>query len=387
VLSWDFVRPEFKVGAKAGYTHSTLEYDYSRNLGNGQYARMARARNYLNTVYGLIDVDYAIDNRWLFTGSVTINQHFLHTGSLETDAEVSRMDFSAALSAKWRPVERLGLAVQLRSELSGREWAPVVPALLSDYLLSRRGNVILKASVSQNYRFPTLNDLFFEPGGNPNLKKESGFSYDAGVEFTVGKAGLWSLHGEATWFDSRVRDWIIWLPAIEGGSSTLVYKPDNIGRVHNYGVEFQASLGVKLADELVLDISGSFSWTPSINEGAPRGEYDRSVGKQLVYIPEYSSSVAGRLAWRTWSFDYKWCWYSERYATSDNMKGNRLTRIPPYYMSDIALEKRFEMRWAELSLKGAVKNLFDEEYESVLGRPMPGINFEIFIGIKPKWGK
>ena len=26
-----------------------------------------------------------------------------------------------------------------------------------------------------------------------------------------------------------------------------------------------------------------------------------------------------------------------------------------------------------------------EEYLSVLSRPMPGINFEIFIGITPKW--
>ena len=36
-------------------------------------------------------------------------------------------------------------------------------------------------------------------------------------------------------------------------------------------------------------------------------------------------------------------------------------------------------------LKGSVNNLFDEEYLSVLSRPMPGINYEIFIGITPKW--
>ena len=43
-------------------------------------------------------------------------------------------------------------------------------------------------------------------------------------------------------------------------------------------------------------------------------------------------------------------------------------------------------KWADLSLKGTLNNLFDEEYLSVLSRPMPGINFEIFIGITPKWG-
>ena len=61
--------------------------------------------------------------------------------------------------------------------------------------------------------------------------------------------------------------------------------------------------------------------------------------------------------------------------------------VPYYLMNDVTLEKLFSARWADLSVKAAVKNLFDEEYVSVLGRPMPGINFEIFLDIRPKWGK
>ena len=62
-------------------------------------------------------------------------------------------------------------------------------------------------------------------------------------------------------------------------------------------------------------------------------------------------------------------------------------KLPEYFMSNISLEKLFSFRWADLSLKGTINNLFNEEYLSVLSRPMPGINFEIFIGITPKWGK
>jgi len=70
------------------------------------------------------------------------------------------------------------------------------------------------------------------------------------------------------------------------------------------------------------------------------------------------------------------------------MSSNDLTltgRLPKYYMSNIALEKSVELSWAELCFKGLVNNLFDEEYLSVLSRPMPGINFEIFVSITPKW--
>lgn len=54
-------------------------------------------------------------------------------------------------------------------------------------------------------------------------------------------------------------------------------------------------------------------------------------------------------------------------------------------MSNISLEKLLQLKPMDLSVKGVVNNLFNEEYLSVLARPMPGINFEIFIGITPKW--
>ena len=72
------------------------------------------------------------------------------------------------------------------------------------------------------------------------------------------------------------------------------------------------------------------------------------------------------------------------------MSSNDITltgKLPEYFMSNITLEKSFSFRWADLSLKGAINNLFNEEYLSVLSRPMPGINFEVFVGITPKWDK
>jgi iron complex outermembrane receptor protein len=54
-------------------------------------------------------------------------------------------------------------------------------------------------------------------------------------------------------------------------------------------------------------------------------------------------------------------------------------------MSNISLGYDLALRWADFNFKGTINNLFDEEYLSVLSRPMPGINFEIFIGITPKW--
>ena len=156
--------------------------------------------------------------------------------------------------------------------------------------------------------------------------------------------------------------------------------------MHAYGIELKGYLDMALSKDWRLALAGNASWTPSINQGEPRTPADQSVGKQLPYVPEHSSSVTGRLTWRTWSFLYKWCYYSERFTMSSN--DITLTgKLPQYFMSNITLEKRHAAPWADLSFKAAINNLFNEEYLSVLSRPMPGIHFEVFVGITPKWRK
>lgn len=391
VISWDHLRSNWKLGAKAGYIHTWLAYDYKRDLGNGIMAEMTRSRSRVNTFYGQAESEYYISNKWLFTASLTAHQHFVESrdkniikqdgGNAIVGYRKARTELTGAMSAKWRPTDRLGLSIVLREEMFGDKWTPVIPAFFIDGVISKKANLVAKASISRNYRFPTLNDLYFLPGGNPDLRKESGWSYDAGLSFAVGKAGVYSLSGSATWFESFIKDWIIWLPTTKG-----FFSPDNIKDVHAYGVELKTDLDLALTQELTLGLNGTFSWTPSINKGEPRTPADQSVGKQLPYVPKYSSTVTGRLSWRKWSFLYKWCYYSERFTMSSN--DISLTgKLPPYFMSNISLEKELSFKWADISLKGAINNLFNEEYLSVLSRPMPGINFEFFIGITPKWGK
>ena len=84
---------------------------------------------------------------------------------------------------------------------------------------------------------------------------------------------------------------------------------------------------------------------------------------------------------------YRYNYYSERYTTSSNEKGSSLYLLNSYYMNDLGLGKTFRLSVGELSVKLWVYNLFDEEYVSVLSRPMPGRNFGLFIGITPRWDK
>ena len=391
VLSWDHIKEKWKVGVKGGYIHTWMAYDYRREVAPDNWASMTRSRSKINTFYGQAEAEYSPGRKWFFTSNVSVYQHLVRSedkniilqdgNKAVVGYDKGRVELSGSVSAKWQPVEPLGLSLVLREEMSGDKWAPLIPAFFIDGLISRKGNVMVKASVSRNYRFPTLNDLYFLPGGNPDLKNEHGFSYDAGVSFDVGKKGVYKLGGSASWFDSYIDDWIIWLPTTKG-----FFSPRNVKKVHAYGVEVKANLAVQPAKDWLIDLNGSYSWTPSINEGEKMSPADQSVGKQLPYVPEHSASLTGRLSWRTWAFLYKWAYYSERFTMSSN--DYTLTgHLPRYFMSNISLEKMLSFKPLDVQLKLAVNNLFNEDYLSVLSRPMPGINFEFFIGITPKFGK
>lgn len=391
VLSWDHLRSNWKMTLRGGYIHTWMAYDYRRELSPDNWSTMTRSRSRVNTFFGQAEGDYSPSRQWYLTANISAHQHLVRSEDKNiilqdgdraiVGYDKGRIEFSGSVSAKWQPVERFGVSAVLREDMYGTRWAPVIPALFVDGVICERGNITARASISRNHKFPTLNDLYFLPGGNPNLRSESGWTYDAGISFATGKAGVFSLDGSVNWFDSRIDDWIIWLPTTKG-----FFSPRNVKKVHAYGVEIKANLTVQPFKGWILDLNGSYSWTPSINDGEKMSAADQSVGKQLPYVPRHSSSFTGRLSWRSWSFLYKWAYYSERYTMSSNdytLSGH----LPAYFMSNISLEKGLSFRPMDIQLKVSVNNLFNEDYLSVLSRPMPGINFEFFIGITPKFGK
>ncbi len=377
VVDYNHIRHNWRVGAKAGYIYNWLAYDYSYNN-----VATTASRSRVNTIYASVSGNYSFEEaKMLLSGDITLHENFVRSEDGTVGYNANRTELSAVVSARWQPIERLGVAATLREELYDKECSLPIPMLAIEGTLSEKGNVVLRASATRNYREPSLNDLYFRPGGNPDLRSEQGWSYDVGVRSEVGRKDVYKLKLSASWFESWINDWIMWLPTNKG-----FFSPRNVKSVHSYGIETQASLWVRLAKDWRLELNGSASWTPSVNVGEAISSGDSSIGKQLPYIPRFSSSVTGRLSFRSWSLLYKWCHYSERFTMSSN-DVSLTGKLPPYFMNNIELEKQFSLRWAELSLKGVINNLFNEEYLSVLSRPMPGINFEIFLGITPKWGR
>ena len=388
VVSWYKLLKKIKLYGKLGYTHTNLRYVYRGDKGDGILSEMIHSQSYVNSGFAKFDAEYYLGKKWLFALNIAAHQNFVNSRDnaiINTDGKSvvigyikSRFELSSFVAVKYRPTDRLGFAVNLREDLYGVDKTPVIPAAFVNYLISKKGNITAKASISRNYRYPTLNDLYFMPGGNDSLQNEAGYTYDGGIEFYL-KNEKANLNGEITFFNSNIKNWIIWLPNAKG-----FWSPSNTKRVNSYGAEIKMKTNVDFGKKWKFAGSGNFAWTRSINRDNPVNWADESIGKQLVYIPEFSAAANCKLSWHDWSFSYKWTYYSERFTTSNNEKNTKIGRLGKYIMNDISLEKRIAFSWANISCKVLVNNIFNEEYESVLSHPMAGRNFGFFIEINPK---
>lgn len=411
-FSWQrALGPQWSLDTRLGYTYQDIAYDYYTTRPAASSASSVAAalpevaldaspagknvitasQSYSQQAFLQAKADYAPAPDWLLTANLSLTYNHVRSQDrspfhIGDNYNRGRMESALSLSAKYRPTKRLALSVILREELYASDLVPVIPALFGEYKIL--DFLIFKCSIARNYRYPTMDDLYFKPGGNPDLRPERGFTYDGGLEFNLlpSTAGmgtgerLFSLHANLSAFDSYITDWILWTPNAKG-----YWQPANLKRVHNYGTEISLNGDLRLPHTWQLSLTANYAYTPSLNQSEDLDEADSSYGKQLVYVPLHSANLSARLQWRQWALVYQWHAYSERFTTTSNEVTRITGRLKPYYMSDLTLEKQFRWRHLHASVKGVVYNLLDSEYVTVLSRPMAGRHFEIFLEIKPQW--
>ena len=380
VLSWDQTKDSYKLSLKGGYVYGNVNYDYYTTREN-THTNITKSESFTNTAFLKGDADWYFTPNLMFTFGASAYYNHVKSSDMSPfhygdNFNMGRMDADANIQVRWRPVPIFSLAGVVREELHGSDFVPPIPAIFTDVILYKPWNLVFKASATRNYRYPSMDDLYFQPGGNPDLHPEKGFTYDAGIEWGM-KGRIWNFKGNVTAFDSYISDWILWTPNTKG-----YWEPSNVKKVHNYGVEASVKGDVMLAKELKLSLSANFAWTPSKNMGENFNSNDASYGKQLCYVPERSANINARLQWKTWTLAYQWSHYSERFTTTSNEVGYITGRLKPYYMSDISLEKNFFFYKCSGSIKGVVNNLLSTEYVTVLSHPMPRRNFEIYLTIR-----
>ncbi len=373
VARWKYYAPVGKFELRSGYSGIQMDYLQERKVpGLGTVPdiySVSDQNSFLNT----LSYDRELGSRFSVEGKLDVNHHEVSTIDTVSGLGYQEQRNEVSLFAAFRKSfgERLNMNLMLRQEWVDGRAVPFIPFLGVDYRLLKGEELILKASVARNYHQPTLNDLYWQPNGNPDLLPEEGFTMEAGLEYQKSfrnqqvKTGL-------TWYRSDIENWIMWIP-----STRMNLEPINIEEVLSTGLEYDLSFRGELQN-FSYGITGTYAYTSSENRGDPLVWGDESTGKQLVYIPLHSGNMMLNLGLHNYFFTYQFNAYSERFTTSSNDLSRR-DWLYPYFMNDVSVGGEFRIKKVRLSAEFKVYNLFNESYHSVLYRPMPGRNYMVVI--------
>lgn len=264
-------------------------------------------------------------------------------------------------SLKYVPKKWVAAQAFIREDVIDGEFSPVQGLVGVEVKPAKW--LFAKGNVSRNFRAPTLNDLYWAPGGNTGLKSESGFSWEAGLGFR-GKSKSFRFKAEGTYFQSEIDNWIIWLP---DGS---LWTPQNKRAVSVKGVETKLEMSASIGMVLVR-LNGAYTWVSStVKRGV--SATDASIGKQLIYVPQHQFKANVSIHVKKLFLLVGHSYTGLRFTTSDNKSS-----LPVFQLSFASFGYAHQFKKHTVGVNVTIENLFNTEYQTIAWRPMPGRSFLI----------
>lgn len=330
------------------------------------------SRNFTNQVYGEVGTEFAKGNHELL---VFTPVQFSWIDRVTQNDRFNQNRYALALAYKWRTLgNKLQLSASARGEVVNDN-SFLLPGINAAYKVNKY--LSLRANVQRTYRVPTLNELYYSPGGNPSLKPEQGWNEDVGYTVTVreyipdsapynvyiaaDKSRKLALTHSLSLYNRVIKDWIIWL----GGA---IWTPHNIASVHSRGLQTENTFTYRLgAVKLHLMVNAAYTLASTTESYLPG---DGSIGKQIPYTPLYNAQGNIGATWKRLYVNYNHIYTGLRYVTTDES-----FLLPAYTLGNLQVNYSFPLGNNTLQVIAQCNNIWNVRYMVVNARPMPGVNW------------
>jgi iron complex outermembrane receptor protein len=219
----------------------------------------------------------------------------------------------------------------------------------------------LKALAARAFRYPTFNERYYEPGGNPDLDPEDGWTAEAGIHTRIQRPA-WRVDAEVTAYRMHLTDQIVWRPSFVQ-SGLKVWQPKNVAQVRTRGLETSLRGQAQLASPVRVRGGASFTHTRAENRSNPTSP---EFGAQLPYVPRQQVKSWMGVDAGPVSLDATLRLVGSRYYTSDASQA-----VPPYQVLDLQAGAEWSVRGATIHARLRLDNALDERYAVVRLYPMP----------------
>jgi iron complex outermembrane receptor protein len=288
------------------------------------------------------------------------NEELTEVNSNNYEQTEKRNTASLTASADYRGADWFGASFLVREILDNNKILIPDFSAATQLSLGKTGAHFLKANVSRNSKIPTMNDLYWVPGGNPELKNEYAFIYELTYEMVHKTLTPADFSYELSVFRNSIKDMIQWRPGLYS-----VWTAANIQNVITSGLESSFSVNYKSGD-LTTDLKAAYSFTKAIDKNSTESN-SGSGGKQLMYIPVNQLNLSLRFSYRNFYSSVLTNMTGKRYITADNSR-----YLPGYCTNNVIAGVKLTLKQILLDLNFEIENLFDVTYQNIAYYPLPG---------------
>jgi iron complex outermembrane receptor protein len=307
VLSYLNAWESGKIEVKTAYFIENQQY-FLRTTGSGipaETVTLIDSKNRLESLFGQLKVTESIKKNLSVFGRIQWNHDKVISNNYN-DTKV-RTQSTLSMGTFWAINPVFSSELTLNQNIVDSENLGVYPAFTVHCTLSSKKNLKLSAGVNKNYRLPSMNDLYWFPGGNEHLQPEKGLTTDLAIQW-VAQTGNFRTETDLNLFFSAISDWIQWRP-----TEYRYWEPLNIARVFARGMEFHFRTEGKLSN-VVMSMSGNYVFTVTTDE-SQIAKLENSSGRQLIYIPRHHANLFLSSGYRGYSMDYSIAFTGRRTTT------------------------------------------------------------------------
>jgi len=248
----------------------------------------------------------------------------------------------------------------------GKEWnqnssAPLSPIL--DLVYFTDNDWYFKLKLSREFRLPTLNELFWLPGGNIDLLPEEGWNQELNLSKQI-KSNL--LH--VNFFHRKIDNWILWAL----GDNGFNYSVRNLASVRSFGAEINNQHSISF-DKVESHLKYGYAYIKSENQVRINNP-NIEKGDQLFYTPVNKLFFDLNTSFEILDVGINGTYTSSTIGINDN--------LDPYFLFNAYVNKELSLNDIKFETGFSINNILNTDYRVIERRPMPGRHFTIHLNFK-----
>ncbi|MFT6856208.1 MAG: vitamin B12 transporter [Cyclobacteriaceae bacterium] len=352
-------------------------WSFASSLLKSSYAHVRDYQTYnysseTNLTRDIVDFSYDYYSEGIWNISIGSKTQVARTAVESYDGDTSQWKTDNFILISLVPLSKVNMSAKIqKSWIEGVN----VPFLIGggiDYEMLKNSETALTLglNLSESFRAPTLNDLLWSPGGNPDLTPENGFHSEVHYNLVLRKSEH-ELKLKSNFYQTKISDMIQWLPQFDDNSNQTVWSPQNVQKVRIRG--FESSVTYTNHKRNKHYISSIYTYNDSRNL-FPVGGNENTIDKQLAYVPFHKFIAKGSTSIHNWSFVLGFQYTGKRYTEASNT-----LYVEGFGILNATIKKEISFLKSQLLIAFEIDNLTNKDYQNYELRATPGRGYTIKI--------